>query len=66
MGKLLSIKPELHFPWGVPFEIPDEFNGHQRGTWYYRHPHKANALRGPFSSLTEAQHFYDKEHHGEV
>jgi hypothetical protein len=27
---------ELHFPVGVVFNVPDEFNGRQRGTNYFR------------------------------
>jgi hypothetical protein len=49
---LLRISPELHFPLNEVFEVPDEFNGHQRGTFYYRNA-RGN-LRGPFMNTEEA------------
>lgn len=64
MGKLLRIHPQLHFPWGTPFEVPDESNGHQRGTWYYRAPFEQNTLRGPFHNEIEAQFHLDNEEAG--
>lgn len=50
MGELLRIDPNLHFPIGYPFEVPDGYNGKHRGTWYYRSP-LTGALRGPFTSM---------------
>jgi hypothetical protein len=49
---LLRINPELHFPQNEVFEVPDEFNGHQRGTFYYRNGR--GVLRGPFMNAEEA------------
>lgn len=49
---LLRIAPELHFPLNEVFEVPDEFNGHQRGTFYYRNAR--GVLRGPFMNTEEA------------
>lgn len=49
---LLRISPELHFPLNEVFEVPDEFNGHQRGTYYYRN--SRGVLRGPFMNTEEA------------
>lgn len=49
---LLRINPELHFPQNEVFEVPDEFNGHQRGTFYYRN--SRGTLRGPFMNPEEA------------
>jgi hypothetical protein len=57
---LFQIKPELHFPIGVPFEVPDQYNGNQRGTWYFRSPH-SGSLRGPFSSYDASSYFLSKE-----
>lgn len=51
-GNLLRITPELHFPLNEVFEVPDEFNGHQRGTFYYRN--SRGVLRGPFMNTEEA------------
>lgn len=50
MGVLLRIDPLLHFPIGYPFEVPDAYNGKERGTWYYRSP-VTGVLRGPFASM---------------
>jgi hypothetical protein len=60
---LLRISPELHFPLNEVFEVPDEFNGHQRGTFYYRNAR--GTLRGPFMNTEEAgfdlcRHQYSK------
>lgn len=60
---LLRITPELHFPLNEVFEVPDEFNGHQRGTFYYRNAR--GTLRGPFMNTEEAgfdlcRHQYSK------
>lgn len=49
---LLRIEPELHFPMNEVFEVPDEFNGHARGTFYYRNSN--GVLRGPFMNPEEA------------
>lgn len=49
---LLRMSPELHFPMNEVFEVPDEFNGHQRGTFYYRN--SSGTLRGPFMNPDEA------------
>jgi hypothetical protein len=51
---LFYIDPELNFPVGQVFEVPDHYNGHQRGTWYYR-SHFSETLRGPFMSSDAAQ-----------
>ncbi len=48
------IRPKLHFPIGVVFEIPDQYNGHQRGTFYYR-SRFTEALRGPFKTIDQAE-----------
>lgn len=48
------ISPELSFPIGVVFQVPDEFNGKNRGTYYFRSPHN-HALRGPFISPLSAK-----------
>jgi len=39
--------PQLRFPVGRPFEVPDQFNGKERGTWYYRAV-QGGHLHGPF------------------
>lgn len=49
---MLRIAPDLHFPIGQVFEVPDEFNGTQRGTFYYRSTE--GTLRGPFMNEAEA------------
>lgn len=46
--------PELHFPVGQVFNVPDEFNGRQRGTYYFRSV-LSGRLRGPFLSSRMAQ-----------
>jgi hypothetical protein len=51
-SNVLRINPELHFPLNEVFEVPDEFNGHQRGTFYYRNG--SGVLRGPFMNTEEA------------
>lgn len=38
---------ELYFPIGKPFKIEDQFNGPQRGTWFYRSK-ITNRVYGPF------------------
>lgn len=48
---LLRINPELHFPILEVFEVPDEFNGQARGTFYYRT--LEGVLRGPFMNFAE-------------
>jgi len=50
---VLRIEPELHFPIGQVFEVPDQFNGHQRGTFYFRSLF-THALRGPFKTQDHA------------
>lgn len=50
---LLRIEPALHFPIGQVFEVPDEFNGTQRGTFYFRNAD--GKLRGPFMNADEAE-----------
>lgn len=60
MGKLLQMNPELHFPWGRPFQVHDEYNGHQRGTWYFR-SRSTGVLNGPFRNFDEAEHVMDRE-----
>jgi hypothetical protein len=51
-SNILRVSPELHFPLNEVFEVPDEFNGHQRGTFYYRNG--SGVLRGPFMNPEEA------------
>jgi hypothetical protein len=46
--------PELRFPVGQVFQIDDEFNGRQRGTFYFRSV-LTGRLRGPFLSSRMAQ-----------
>lgn len=50
---LLHIEPELEFPIGQVFEVPDQYNGHQRGTFYFRSLF-SHCLRGPFKTQDEA------------
>ncbi len=59
-GVMLRIKPKLHFPLGIPFEVPDQYNGHRRGSWYFRNPH-SGGLRGPFGTYDAASYFLSKE-----
>lgn len=49
---MLRISPDLHFPIGQVFEVPDEFNGAKRGTHYFRD--MEGVLRGPFMNADEA------------
>lgn len=63
MGKLFEFRPKLHFPVGTPFEVTDEFNGHQRGTWYYRSPFNGQ-LRGPFHHFEQASLYLSREENG--
>lgn len=49
MGTLHEIHPELHFPVGEVFRVPDNFNGKNRGTYYFRSLFNGR-LRGPFLS----------------
>jgi hypothetical protein len=55
MGNILHIKTDMQWPWGVPFRIPDQFNGHQRGEWYFREPLRGDCT-GPFMNIDEATH----------
>lgn len=65
MGDLLHIKPrESRFPIGVPFQVPDQYNGHQRGTWYFRSVFGSNEVRGPFGTYDAASYFLSKESDG--
>lgn len=54
MGVLLAIDPDIHFPVGEVFRVPDEFNGKRRGTYYFRSLYSGR-LRGPFISDTSAK-----------
>lgn len=54
MGALLKIKTDMQWPLGQVFEIPDQFNGHQRGTFYFRDSY--GDCQGPFHHFAEAQH----------
>lgn len=63
MGTLHFINPILHHPWGVVFHQPDEFNGHQRGEHWFRHPH-TGVLRGPFHGQEDAEHTLEAERYG--
>lgn len=56
---ILHIYPELHFPLEQVFEVPDEFNGSQRGTHYYRTAR--GTLRGPFANEAEAGFYLERE-----
>lgn len=47
------MSPVLHFPVGSVFTVPDEYNGHQRGTHYYRSIF-TGSMRGPFKTPDEA------------
>ena len=60
MGKLLKIKTNMVWPWGVVFRIPDTFNGPKRGEWFYRHDHTGE-VRGPFKHQSQAQLSLDLE-----
>lgn len=53
MGRLLTIKTNMQWPLGQVFEIPDQYNGHQRGTFYYRNAH--GECCGPFHNYDAAQ-----------
>ena len=55
MSNVLRIEPELCFPIGTVFEIPDQFNGHQRGTFYFRSIYNWK-LRGPFMTAEQASY----------
>jgi hypothetical protein len=55
MGTLLQIRPTLRFKRGEVFEVPDEYNGHQRGTFYFR-DESYGALHGPFLTFDEAEY----------
>lgn len=46
---VLTIKPDLSFGFDHPFEVPDQFNGRKRGTWYYRSKWDGE-VKGPFLS----------------
>jgi len=52
-NNLSRIDPELHFPIGQVFEVPDQYNGHQRGTFYFRSLF-THALRGTFKTQEQA------------
>lgn len=54
MAVMLAIYPDLHFPVGQVFRVPDEFNGKRRGTYYFRSVFNGH-LRGPFVSETSAK-----------
>lgn len=58
---LLHIRPELHFPIGFVFEVKDGFNGHQRGTWYFRSIYN-DKLNGPFKHEAEAEFHKMRDH----
>lgn len=60
MGKLLTIKPDIQWPWGQPFHVHDGFNGKNRGEWYYRDD-LYGIVRGPFKSRHYAQLALDFE-----
>lgn len=49
---ILRIAPTLFFPREEVFEVPDQFNGSTRGTFYYRT--NAGTLRGPFLNDIQA------------
>lgn len=61
---ILRVHPVLHFPIGIQFEVTDTYNGHQRGTWYYRTPFPGHVLRGPYHSYEAASYFLSKEDDG--
>lgn len=60
MGKLLTIKTDMVWPWGVPFRVRDEFNGKHRGEWFYRDD-LYGRIRGPFRNQSQAQLALDVE-----
>lgn len=57
---LLQINPGLHFPIGQVFEVPDQYNGHTRGTWYFR-SHFSGTLNGPFMNKDAAQFHLNRD-----
>lgn len=61
MTNVRRIDPELHFPIGFVFEVPDQFNGNQRGTWYFRSIYN-DALIGPFKHEAEAEFHKMRDH----
>lgn len=44
---------EIFWPFDVPFEIKDQFNGPNLGTWYL-HSWSHQSLYGPFETEEEA------------
>ena len=48
------IEPELQFPIGQVFQVPDHYNGHQRGTYYFRSIFPPHNIRGPFHTPDQA------------
>ena len=54
MGVILPFKPKLSFPIGKAFQIGDQRNGPQRGTWFYRSTHDGE-VNGPYHSKLEAE-----------
>lgn len=54
MSNILHIKTNMQWPLGQVFEVPDQFNGHQRGTFYFRDAY--GDCQGPFKYFVEAQH----------
>lgn len=47
MGALLFMHPRLRFQFDEPFEVEDQFNGPQRGTWYFRSKQDGE-VHGPY------------------
>lgn len=63
MAEVGRIDPTLHFPIGKVFEVPDQYNGHQRGTFYFRSLF-SHALRGPFKTAEEASFYLCRDDDG--
>ena len=61
MTNVLQIRPSLNFPIGRVFEVTDEFNGHQRGTFYFRSLF-THQINGPYKTQEEAAYFLLHDH----
>ena len=60
-ANLFQIFPDLSFPIGQVFEVPDQYNGNMRGTWYFR-SHFSGTLHGPFMNRDAAQFHLNRDH----
>lgn len=60
MDNIVAMQPKsLHFPIGKVFHVNDQFNGHQRGTYWYRT--EQGSLRGPFHDEAAANFYMNRE-----